>query len=382
MFCVNILPMDFGKLALAQAKKLHGKISVIYKLKLENKADLSTAYTPGVAAVSKAIAENTKLARNLTIKGNSVAVVSDGTAVLGLGDIGPEAAMPVMEGKALLFKEFAKIDAYPIVLNTKDPDEIVSVVKAISPGFAGINLEDISAPRCFEVEERLQNIGIPVFHDDQHGTAIVILAALLNSLKVVKKQMKDVKVVIAGAGAAGIATARIIKPGKLILIDSKGPINKTRADLNKYKKQIAALPYYENCKTLDEVFQNADVFIGLSGKGKLTGKEIKLMAKGPIIFALSNPTPEILPEEAKKAGAAIVATGRSDYQNQINNVLAFPGVFRGAIDSEAKQITEKMKLNAAETLAALIKKPTAEQILPSPLEKSVAKKIALAIMNS
>ncbi len=371
--------MDFGKLALAQAKKLHGKIFVSSKVKLENKIALSTAYTPGVAQVSKAIAENKNLARTLTIKGNSVAVVSDGTAVLGLGDIGPEAALPVMEGKALLFKEFAGIDAYPIVLNTKEPDEIVAIVKAISPGFAGINLEDISAPRCFEIEEKLQNIGIPVFHDDQHGTAIVILAALINNLKVLGKKMSKVKVVIVGAGAAGIATAKILKVGRLVMVDSKGPIYKDRADLNKYKSQVASLPHYQNCKTFEEVYQNADVFIGVSGKGKLTAKEIKLMSKNPIIFALSNPTPEILPEEAKKVGAAIVATGRSDYPNQINNVLAFPGVFRGAIDSQAKQISEKMKLSAAFKLASLIKKPTLDQILPSPLEKSVAKQIANSV---
>ena len=371
--------MDFGKLAIAQAKKLHGKISVTSKIKLENKADLSTAYTPGVAAVSKAIAENKSLARPLTIKGNSVAIVSDGTAVLGLGDIGPEAALPVMEGKALLFKEFAGIDAYPIVLNTKEPNEIVAIVKAISPGFAGINLEDISAPRCFEIEERLQNIGIPVFHDDQHGTTIVILAALINSLKVVGKKMSQVKVVIVGAGAAGIATAKILKVGKLVMVDSKGPIYKGRANQNKYKTQIVSLPHYQNCKTFEEVYQNADVFIGVSGKAKLTAKEIKLMAKKPIIFALSNPTPEILPKEARKAGAAIVATGRSDYPNQINNVLAFPGVFRGAIDSQAKQISEKMKLSAAIKLASLIKKPTLDKILPSPLEKSVAKQIAKSV---
>lgn len=373
--------MDFGKLALTQAEKLHGKISVTSKIKLKDKNDLSIAYTPGVAQVSKVIAENKGFARSLTIKGNSVAVVSDGTAVLGLGDIGPEAALPVMEGKALLFKEFADIDAYPIVLNTKDPDEIVKIVKAIAPGFAGINLEDISAPRCFEIEEKLQNIGIPVFHDDQHGTAIVILAALINSLKVVGKKMNTVKVVIAGAGAAGIATAKFLKPGKLVLIDSKGPIHKGRSDHNKYKQEIAALPYFQNCKTLRDAYRGADVFIGLSGKGNLTGEEIKLMASSPIIFALSNPTPEIQPQEAKRAGAAVVATGRSDFPNQINNVLAFPGVFRGAIDIEAKQITESMKLKAAETLADLIAKPSPEQILPSPLEKTVAKKIASAIIN-
>lgn len=373
--------MDFGKKALIQAKKLRGKIQVNSKITVQNREDLSVAYTPGVAAVSTEVAKNKAKAWDLTIKGNSVAVVSDGTAVLGLGDIGPEAAMPVMEGKCLLFKEFGGIDAYPIVLNTKIPDEIVQVVKAISPGFAGINLEDISAPRCFEVEEKLQDIGIPVFHDDQHGTAVVILAALTNALKVVGKKLSEVKVVIIGAGAAGIATARILPVGKLVMVDSKGPIYKGRPDLNEYKSKIASLPRYQNCKTIEEVYKNADVFIGVSGKGRLTAKEIGLMTEKPIIFALSNPTPEILPEEAKKVGVAVVATGRSDYPNQINNVLAFPGIFRGAIDKKAKRIDEKMKLKAASVLASLVKKPTAEKILPSPLEKGIAKKIAAAIKS-
>lgn len=371
--------MDFGKAAIAQAKKYKGKIKVVSKVSVDSRQDLSTAYTPGVAQVSLEVSKNKNKAYDLTIKGNSVAVVSDGTAVLGLGDIGPEGALPVMEGKALLFKEFADIDAYPIVLDTKDPDEIVSIVKAISPGFAGINLEDISAPRCFEIEERLQNIGIPVFHDDQHGTAVVILAALINSLKIVGKKMKDIKVVISGAGAAGIATAKILKTNQLVLLDSKGPVTKNRPDLNKYKKEIASQANYQNCHNLNEVFDDTDVFIGLSGKGELTPAQIKRMDSDPIIFALSNPTPEIQPEKAKAAGAAVVATGRSDFPNQINNVLAFPGLFRGAIDSKAPRITEKMKLSAAETLASLVKSPAKDKILPSPLEKAVAKKIAAAV---
>ncbi len=374
--------MDFGKLALAQAKKLHGKISVISKIKLENKNDLAIAYTPGVAEVSKQIAQNPKLARTLTIKGSSVAIVSDGSAVLGLGDIGPEAALPVMEGKALLFKEFAGIDAYPIVLNTKDPDEIVKVIKAISPGFAGINLEDISAPRCFEIEERLQDIGIPVFHDDQHGTAIVIYAALINSLKVVNKKMSEVKIVISGAGAAGIATAKFLKPKHLVLIDSRGPIHKGRSDHNIYKQQVTHLPHYQDCATLAEAFGGADVFIGLSGKGILSEKEIGFMAKSPIIFALSNPTPEILPIDAKKSGAAVVATGRSDFPNQINNVLVFPGIFRGALDMGSKKITDSMKIKAAETLSSMVTNPTDNRILPVPLEKDVASRIAKAVKSN
>ncbi len=373
--------MDFGKAAISQAKKHKGKIEVVSKVVVNSREDLSTAYTPGVAQVSLEVSKDKQKAYDLTIKGNSVAVVSDGTAVLGLGDIGPEGAMPVMEGKALLFKNFADIDAYPIVLDTKDPDEIVAIVKAISPGFAGINLEDISAPRCFEIEERLQDIGIPVFHDDQHGTAIVILAALINSLKIVGKQMDDIKVVISGAGAAGIATGKILKVKSLVMIDSQGPINKNREGLNKYKKLLASQGNYQNCRDLDEVFAGADVFIGLSGKGKLTSIQIKQMNPKSIIFALSNPTPEILPDEAKAAGAAVVATGRSDFPNQINNVLAFPGIFRGAIDSRAKRVTEAMKLASAATLASLIKSPKSDKILPSPLDKNVAKKIAVTIKN-
>ncbi|HEY4694417.1 MAG TPA: NADP-dependent malic enzyme [Candidatus Nanoarchaeia archaeon] len=371
--------MDFGERAIEQAKKLHGKIEVVSKVKVRTREDLSTAYTPGVASVSTLVASNKKLAYDHTIKGNSVAIISDGSAVLGLGNIGPEGALPVMEGKALLFKEFANIDAYPIVLNTQDPDEIIAVVKAISPGFAGINLEDISAPRCFGIEEKLRDIGIPVFHDDQHGTAIVILAALKNALKVVGKSLKEVKIVIVGAGAAGIATAKILKSAKIVMLDSKGPINDKRTDLNPYKKQILKSKKYMNVYSYNAAVSNADVFIGLSGNAKLAPQEIKLMAKNPIIFALSNPTPEILPKEALGAGAAVVATGRSDYPNQINNVLAFPGVFRGALNKRAAQITEEMKLVAAETLSSLVLKPTKDQILPSPLEKGVALKIAGAI---
>jgi len=304
------------------------------------------------------------------------------TAVLGLGDIGPEASLPVMEGKCLLFKEFAGVDAFPIVLGTKDVEEIVQTVKNISPGFGGINLEDISAPRCFEIEESLQNIGIPVFHDDQYGTAIVILAALTNALQVVGKNLKNVKVVIMGAGAAGIATAKILEVRELVLVDSKGVVTKNRRDLNKYKGEIVMRPYYSSASNIEEAFKNADVFIGVSGKGRLEPSFIGLMNKKPIIFALSNPNPEILPEAAKKVGAAVVATGRSDFPNQINNVLAFPGVFRGLLDKKAKKVTEKMKLAAATSLAKMVRKPTPEEILPSPLNKNVAKEVAKAILKS
>ncbi len=371
--------MDYGKRAIAQAKKLHGKIEIHSKIKVKTRADLSTAYTPGVASVSLLVAKDKKLAYDHTIKGNSVAVVSDGSAVLGLGNIGPEGAMPVMEGKALLFKEYGNVDAYPIVLNTQVSSEIIAVVKAISPGFAGINLEDISAPRCFEIEEALQDIGIPVFHDDQHGTAIVILAALKNALKVVGKELKNAKIVIVGAGAAGIATAKILKGAKIVLMDSKGVINDKRKDLNPYKEMIVKSSGYMNTYSDDSAIAGADVYIGLSGGAKLTAVQVKTMAPSPIIFALSNPTPEIDPAVAAKAGVAVMATGRSDYPNQINNVLAFPGVFRGALNKRAKRITEEMKLVAADTLASFVKKPTAGKIIPSPLEPGIASKIARAI---
>ena len=374
--------MDIYKKSLDLHKKLKGKIKIVSKKSVKTRNDLSLLYTPGVAGISLEIAKNIQSARDLTIKGNSVAVVSDGSAVLGLGDVGPEAALPVMEGKALLFKEFADVDAFPIVLGTKDVEEIVQTVKNISPGFGGINLEDISAPRCFEIEESLQNIGIPVFHDDQYGTAIVILAALTNALQVVGKNLKNVKVVIMGAGAAGIATAKILEVRELVLVDSKGVVTKNRRDLNKYKGEIVMRPYYSSASNIEEAFKNADVFIGVSGKGRLEPSFIGLMNKKPIIFALSNPNPEILPEAAKKVGAAVVATGRSDFPNQINNVLAFPGVFRGLLDKKAKKVTEKMKLAAATSLAKMVRKPTPEEILPSPLNKNVAKEVAKAILKS
>jgi len=374
--------MDIYKKSLDLHKKLKGKIKIVSKKSVKTRNDLSLLYTPGVAGISLEIAKNIQSARDLTIKGNSVAVVSDGSAVLGLGDIGPEASLPVMEGKCLLFKEFAGVDAFPIVLGTKDVEEIVQTVKNISPGFGGINLEDISAPRCFEIEESLQNIGIPVFHDDQYGTAIVILAALTNALQVVGKNLKNVKVVIMGAGAAGIATAKILEVRELVLVDSKGVVTKNRRDLNKYKGEIVMRPYYSSASNIEEAFKNADVFIGVSGKGRLEPSFIGLMNKKPIIFALSNPNPEILPEAAKKVGAAVVATGRSDFPNQINNVLAFPGVFRGLLDKKAKKVTEKMKLAAATSLAKMVRKPTPEEILPSPLNKNVAKEVAKAILKS
>ena len=376
-----------------EAIKLHkekrGKLEIKSKVALATKKDLSLAYTPGVAAVSSAIAKDKSKVYDYTIKQNSVAVVTDGSAVLGLGNIGPEAALPVMEGKAILFKEFADIDAYPICLATQNSDEIISIVKNIAPGFGGINLEDISAPRCFEIEQALQEIGIPVMHDDQHGTAVVVLAGLINAAKVVKKEITELKVVINGAGAAGMSIAKLLlclgyekktcTPVKeIILCDSKGIIYERRNDLNKYKKELAKATNRKKIKgTLEDALQGADVFIGVSVGGALKKEYIKKMADKPIIFAMANPTPEIMPDEAK--GAAVIATGRSDFPNQINNVLAFPGIFRGALDAKATQITCGMKLAAAHAIADCVAKPTAEKIMPSPLEKEVAKKVAEAV---
>lgn len=373
--------MEYYQRAIKQAEKFKGKIKVESKVKVRDKEDLSIAYTPGVAGVSLEIAKERSKAQDLTIKGNSIAVVSDGSAVLGLGDIGPEAALPVMEGKCLLFKEFAGIDAYPIVLGTKDVETIVSVVKSIAPGFSGINLEDISAPRCFKIEEKLQDIGIPVFHDDQHGTAIVVLAALANALKVVDKKMGEVRIIVFGAGAAGIAISKIVRPKELVLVDSKGPVNSNRLDINTYKKQVASHKNYFQVKDLEQAFKGADIFIGVSGKGKVDADLIRLMNQDAIVFAMSNPDPEIMPEEAKKAGASVVATGRSDYPNQINNVLAFPGVFRGLLNSHTKKVTEEMKQASAKALASVVKEPSANKIIPDPFDKNVVSAISKTIMN-
>ncbi|MFH1275679.1 MAG: NADP-dependent malic enzyme [Candidatus Woesearchaeota archaeon] len=364
-------------------KKFRGKLEIKSKVPLKNKEDLSLAYTPGVAKVSEAIAKDANLAYELTSKWNTVAVVSDGTAVLGLGDIGPTAALAVMEGKAILFKEFGGVDAIPICLDTKDTEEIIKTVKYIAPAFGGINLEDISAPRCFEIEERLKKeLNIPVFHDDQHGTAIVVLAGLINALKVVNKKISDVKIVINGAGAAGIAISKILQNyglKKLLLLDSKGIVVKGREGLNKYKLEVIEKSSINLQGNLSDALIDADVFIGVSKGNTVTKEMVKSMAKGAIIFAMANPTPEITPEHAYLAGAAIVATGRSDYPNQINNVLAFPGIFRGVLDARAKQITEEMKLTAANALAGLVEVPTAEKIIPNPFEKGIANAIADAV---
>ena len=376
--------MDLKTKAINLHRRYQGKLKVASKIPLRNLKDLSLVYTPGVGAVSSLIAKNKKLVRDLTFKRNSVAVVSDGSAVLGLGNIGPEAALAVMEGKAVIFKEFADIDAIPIVLNTQDTEKIIEIVKAISPTFGGINLEDFSAPRCFEIESRLKKeLDIPVMHDDQHGTAIVVLAALINATKAVKKKLSGLKIVISGAGPAGAATARLlIKAGikNIILIDSKGIISTKRKDLPPYKKELAKIT---NPKKLfgdfDKAIEGADVFIGLSRPNVLLSSDIKKMANSPIVFALANPIPEIMPDVAKKAGAAMVATGRSDFPNQINNALVFPGVFRGALDNQVRQITDKMKMKAAYALAGLIKKPNLNKIVPSIFDKRVVKTVAKVI---
>lgn len=368
------------------SKKLGGKIEIRSKSELTKKT-LPVLYTPGVAEVSKAIAKNKKLAFDYTIRKNSVAVVSDGSAVLGLGNIGPEAALPVMEGKALLFKELGGVDAIPIVLNTQDPEEIIKIIKAIAPTFGGINLEDISAPRCFEIENRLKKeLDIPVFHDDQHGTAIIVLAGLINALKVVGKNMKKIKIVICGAGAAGIATAKLLlKYGarNIILVDSTGIIYRGRkAGMNRVKEEMVQFTNPENKKgNLADALEKADVFIGVSAPNILKSGNIQKMNKRPIVFAMSNPVPEIMPEEAKKGGAEIIATGRSDYPNQINNVLAFPGIFRGALDNRVKEITERHKILAAEALAGLVKKPMSGKIITEALDRRAVKAVANIFKN-
>ncbi len=363
------------------SKKIGGKVEVCSKLKL-TKENLAVLYTPGVAEVSKAVAKNKKLAFEYTIRKNTVAVVSDGSAVLGLGNLGAIGALPVMEGKALLFKELGGVDAFPIVLDTQDTEEIIKTVKAIALTFGGINLEDISAPRCFEIEERLKKeLNIPVFHDDQHGTAIVVLAGLINALKVVGKNIKKIKIVISGAGAAGTAIMKLlVKCGakNILMIDSQGIIFKERpGGLNDAKMEIAKITNPENIQgTVRDALSGADVFIGVSAPNILKHADISRMNKKAIVFAMSNPIPEIMPEEAKKGGAYIIATGRSDYPNQINNVLAFPGIFRGAFDARVKNITDNHKVKAAKALAALVKKPNSGKIIPLALDKRAMKAVA------
>ena len=373
---------DISKKAIALHKKLGGKVRIAPAMPVKNRADLSLIYTPGVAAVSSLVAKNPKLARDYTIKGKMVAVISDGSAVLGLGNIGPYGALPVMEGKAVLFKSFANVDAFPIVLDTQNVDEVVETICHIAPGFGGINLEDFKAPECFEIEKRVkERLDIPVMHDDQHGTAIAVLGGLINAAKVVKKDLKKLKVVITGAGAAGTAIAKLFLDAgirDIVVLDSKGVIDSSRTEA--HKKELAAKTNPRQVAGgLREALKGADVLVGVSGPNLLSAKEVRLMAPSAIVFAMANPMPEIMPDEAKKGGAAVVGTGRSDYPNQINNSLVFPGVFRGALDHKVSKITDKMKLRAAKNLAALVKKPTKDKIVPDPFEKGIAAAIAKAI---
>lgn len=376
--------MDIYEEAIDLHRKHGGKLTVQSVVPITNKDELSLAYTPGVAGVCLAIAADKNLARSLTIKGRTVAVVSDGSAVLGLGNIGPEAAMPVMEGKAALFKEFGGVDAFPICLATQDTEQIIAIVKALAPTFGGINLEDISAPRCFEIEARLRvELDIPVFHDDQHGTAVVVLAALINSLKLAEVPVESAKVVINGAGAAGVAIAKLLlKYGfkQIVMCDSVGVINKRRSDLNEAKLEILEMiDIGNNVNTLAEAMQGSDVFIGVSKPNTVTAEMVRSMNAKPIIFALSNPVPEIMPDVAKEAGAFVVGTGRSDFANQINNVLAFPGIFKGALQNGIKQFTDEMLIEAAKNLAAAVDEVTVEKVLPPVFDKTIADQIAAAI---
>ena len=375
---------DFAQESLDIHKKYGGKIHLGLSVPLETADDLSRAYTPGVAAPCLAIAEDEEKAKTLTWRKNLVAVITDGSAVLGLGNIGAAAGMPVMEGKCALFKKFAGVDAVPICLKTQDEEEIISIVQNLEPSFGGINLEDIAAPRCFAIEKKLkETLGIPVFHDDQHGTAIVTLAALKNALQIVEKNISKVKIVMSGAGAAGISIARLLLADgakNIILCDSRGAIASDRSDLHISKEEMRKKTNPTDERgSLEKVLRGADVFIGVSAPGLLRAKNIETMNSDAIVFAMANPTPEILPEEAKKGGARIVATGRSDFPNQVNNVLVFPGLFQGIFSSSAPQFTEEMFLAAANALAGLVKNPHEEEILPSVFQKGVAEVIAEAV---
>lgn len=379
--------MDVYEKALEKHKNWQGKVGTDVKAKVNNAEDLTYAYTPGVAEPCKKIADDESLAYEYTMKANTIAVVSDGSAVLGLGNIGPKAAMPVMEGKSVLFKEFGGVNAVPIVLDTKDPDGIIETVKNIAPGFGGINLEDISSPRCVYIEDKLKEmLDIPVFHDDQHGTAIVTVAALINALKLVGKKPKDIKLVISGAGAAGFSCAKLIRDlgvNNIIVCDSRGAITKKMLDSdNPVKAQIAEIFNPEDFEgSLKEAMVGADVFVGVSAPNIIDGEDIKNMNEDAIVFAMANPVPEIDYNEAIKAGARVVATGRSDFPNQINNVLAFPGIFKGALDARASQITDDMKMSAAKALAAFVEDEELkeEYIIPSAFEEGIADAVAEAV---
>lgn len=378
--------MTTGEKAIKLHEQWQGKIETVAKSQVKTREDLALAYTPGVAEPCKLIAKDKKLAYKYTMKSNTIAVVSDGSAVLGLGNIGPEAAMPVMEGKAVLFKEFGGVNAVPICLDTQDTEEIIKAVTYLAPTFGGINLEDISAPRCFEIEQRLkETLDIPVFHDDQHGTAIVVLAAIINALKIVKKAKEQCKVIVNGAGSAGVAIAKLLLNygfKNIIMVDRTGAIASDRNDLNWSKQEMLKLSNPNDEKGgLSDVMAGTDIFIGVSAPNTVTKDMVKSMAKDSIIFALSNPIPEIMPDEAKEAGARIVGTGRSDFPNQINNVVAFPGIFKGALEGGAKQITEEMKLAAAEAIAGLVSdgKLCEDMIMPEAFDPRVADMVAAAV---
>lgn len=385
---------DFYAESLALHEKLKGKIKLSAKIDIKTTDDLSLAYSPGVAEISRQIVAHPEKVWDLTIKNNTVAVVTDGSAVLGLGNIGTEAALPVMEGKCLLLKKFADIDAFPICLTTQDTDEIIETIRRIAPVFGGINLEDIAAPRCFDIEERLQDLGIPVFHDDQHGTAIVVLAALYNACKLYGKDIHELKIVINGAGAAGIAIARLLTDSEfdpekrepvedVVVCDSQGIIHLDRPDLSSRKRELLKYVNTKNMKgDLKDALRDADVFIGVSMANLLTAEDIRTMAPDPVILALANPDPEIMPDEAYKGGAGVVGTGRSDLPNQVNNVLAFPGIFRGALDIRARRITPRMKCAAAYAIASCVDNISPETIIPSTLDKSVVWKVAEAVKKA
>ena len=381
--------MDYAKVSLEKHYEWKGKLEVVARASVDNKEALSLAYTPGVAQPCLEIQKDVNKSYELTRRWNTVAVVTDGTAVLGLGDIGPEAGMPVMEGKCVLFKEFGGVDAIPLCVRSKDVDEIVKTVELLAGSFGGVNLEDISAPRCFEIEKKLkERCDIPIFHDDQHGTAVITLAGLLNALKLVKKDIKDVKIVTSGAGAAGIAIIKLLMSMGLknvIMTDRAGAIYKGRDGLNKIKEELAEITNV-NCEkgTLAEVIKGADVFIGVSAPGTLTKEMVETMAKDPIIFACANPTPEIFPDEAKAGGAAVVSTGRSDFPNQVNNVLAFPGIFRGALDVRASDINDEMKVAAAYAIAGLVgdDELNADYILPAAFDPRVKDAVAEAVAKA
>lgn len=375
---------DYQKLSLKLHALKRGKIEIISKVPLRNHEDLAISYTPGVAGPALAIARDKKLAYDLTSTKNSIAIISDGSAVLGLGNIGPEAALPIMEGKVALFKRFAGLDSFPIVLGTQDMEEIVATIKAIAPTFGGINLEDISAPRCFEIERRLKKeLTIPVMHDDQHGTAIVVLAGLINALKVVRKKKENVKIVINGAGAAGsgiIELLHIYGFGEIIVCDRQGAVSKKRQDLTPHKKHLLKLTNPRNFSgTVVEALVGADVFIGVSQGNLIDASTVMTMNKNSIIFALANPVPEIMPDEARRGGAVVIASGRSDFPNQVNNVLVYPGIFKGALAAQVSQITDEMKIAAALALAKVVKHPTTEKIIPDVFDKNVVPAIYNAI---